>query len=247
MKDLKIFCRVEKKYIIDRRKKEKLLSLMQGRITPDTHGNSTICSLYLDTPDFRLIRTSLEREPYKEKLRIRSYGETSHGDRVFLEIKKKYKGRVYKRREPMTLECAKNYVLFGDIPKDTQIMREIDYAMKLYGNPVPRMLVAYEREAYFAQNEENLRITFDTGVRYRSDGLDLSLGSYGKRIIDDDTVIMEIKTDGAMPLWLSHIIDETKTYPSRFSKYGRSYMDMIENITEGEKENVKYLQANSSR
>ena len=223
MADIKIFSRMEKKYIITPEKKELLLSLMGGRLRPDPHGRSTISSLYLDIPDFRIIRRSLDREVYREKLRIRSYG----GEKVFFEIKKKYKGTVYKRRESMTYREAMEYVLGGGLPKTSQIMREIDYLIKFYNAPRPVMLVSYERDAYFIADEDNLRITFDTDVRYRSYDLDLERGTFGKTITDADTVIMEIKTEGAMPLWLARILSETKTYPCRFSKYGRSYTDMI--------------------
>lgn len=229
MSDVRIFQRVEKKYLITPEKKELLLSMMEGRLESDPHGRYTICSLYLDTPDFRIIRRSLEGEVYKEKLRIRSYGTPDSDSSVFFELKKKYKGTVYKRREVMSLRDAKSYIDTGVSPLKSQIMGEIDYVMNFYASPEPVMIVAYERDAYFAPNDENLRITFDTGVRYRTDNLDLSLGTFGKRILDDSTVIMEIKTDGAMPLWLARILSESRTYPSRFSKYGRSYIDMLEN------------------
>ena len=224
MVNVQTFSRMEKKYMITPEKKELLLSLMGGRLHPDPHGRSTISSLYLDTPDFRIIRRSLEREVYKEKLRIRTYG----GEKVFFEIKKKYKGTVYKRRESMTYGETMEYVFGGDLPRTSQIMQEIDYLMDFYGKPKPVMLVSYERDAYFAPDEDNLRITFDTDVRYRSHDLDLTYGTYGKVITEPDSVIMEIKTEGAMPLWLARILSETKTYPGRFSKYGRSYTDMIE-------------------
>jgi hypothetical protein len=128
----------------------------------------------------------------------------------------------------MTYGEAVEYVFGGDLPRTSQIMREIDYLMDFYGKPKPVMLVSYERDAYFAPDEDNLRITFDTDVRYRSHDLDLACGTDGKVITEPDSVIMEIKTEGAMPLWLAHILSETKTYPGRFSKYGRSYTDMIE-------------------
>ena len=236
MADIKIFSRMEKKYMITPEKKELLLSLMGERLRPDPHGKYTISSLYLDTPDFRIIRRSLEREVYKEKLRIRTYG----GEKVFFEIKKKYKGTVYKRRESMTYGEAVEYVFGGGLPRTSQIMREIDYLMDFYGKPKPVMLVSYERDAYFAPDEDNLRITFDTDVRYRSDALDLEMGAFGKAITDPDAVIMEIKTEGAMPLWLARILSETKTYPGRFSKYGRSYTDMIE---KGEASNDRIYEA----
>lgn len=223
MKDLCIFKRYEKKYRLTLAQKEQLLSRMAKRLTPDPHGRSTICSLYLDTPDYRLIRQSMEARTYKEKLRLRSYGTPTAQERVFLEIKKKYKGVVYKRRERMTLAEAKRYLTDGTKPVNSQIMREIDYAMAFYRHPRPSMLLCYERDAYYDKEDPNLRITFDTGIRYRAETLDLAEGTDGTAILPADAVLMEIKTAGAMPLWLSHLLDEHGIYPTSFSKYAHCY------------------------
>ena len=142
MQDICIFKRVEKKYPIDESKKDMLLSLIKDRLVADSHGKSTICSLYLDTPDRQLIRASIDARTYKEKLRIRSYGVPQKDTMVFLEIKKKYKGVVYKRRVKMPLSTAEEYISNGTPPFDSQIMREIDYAMKFYRHPKPSMLIA---------------------------------------------------------------------------------------------------------
>lgn len=184
--------------------------------------------MYIDTPDFLLIRNSIDAKTYKEKLRLRSYGTPNGDDEVFLEIKKKFKGVVYKRRIKLSVENAYKYLSEGIRPESSQIMREIDYAMSFYRDPKPKMLVAYERDAYYVKDMPNLRLTFDSNVRYRTDELDLCRGSDGKRIIGDDEYILEIKTDGAMPLWLSHALSKLSIYPSSFSKYGYSYRSHTE-------------------
>ena len=232
-KDNLIFKRVEKKYLLTDELKNELLSKISQRLIPDSYGQSTISSLYLDTPDFRIIRASIEAKnsgsAYKEKLRIRTYGTPNDETKVYLEIKKKYKGVVYKRRISLPHLAAMTYIRGGEKPPDSQIMREIDYAMRFYGSPKPSALVSYERDAFFVRDLPALRITFDSGVRYRADDLDLSLGSGGKYLLPDGVFIMEIKTDGAMPLWLSHALDELKIYPASFSKYGKAYEDIIKN------------------
>lgn len=224
MNDILIFKRVEKKYRLSPAQKNELLERIREHLVPDEHGRNTICSLYLDTPDFLLIRNSIDAKVYKEKLRLRSYGVPNADEHVFLEIKKKYKGVVYKRRVSMTHAQAMAYLTSGERPEESQIMREIDYAMHFYRQPRPAMLIAYEREAYFAPELPNLRITFDTGVRYRETDLDLSLGNEGTPLLPDDVILMEVKTDGSMPLWLSHALDACGLHPSRFSKYGTAYL-----------------------
>ena len=227
MQELYFFKRIEKKYLITPAMRDELLAVLGDKLQPDAHGRSTIMSLYLDTPDFRLIRQSLDARTYKEKLRIRSYGVPGAETPVFFEIKKKYKGVVYKRRLTLPLTAVMDYLQNAAPPCDTQVMREIDYAMHLYRHPQPAMLVAYERDAYFADNVPDLRITFDTGVRYRATELSLSAGDAGAVVPPPDKVIMEIKTNGAMPLWLAKALDDLHIYPSRFSKYGTAYRDYL--------------------
>ncbi|MBQ8849614.1 MAG: polyphosphate polymerase domain-containing protein [Clostridia bacterium] len=227
--DIYIFRRIEKKYRINADQYGQLLERIATRLVPDAHGKSTICSLYLDTPDFRIIRASIEakeeKSVYKEKLRVRSYGTPKDSDRVFFEIKKKYKGVVYKRRVSMAHSEVRSYIDTGEPPFDSQIMREIGYAMQLYEHPKPAMLLGYEREAFFVKDDPNVRLTFDTGIRYRTDALALSEGSHGKTILPEGEILLEIKTGGAMPLWLAHALNECKIYPSSFSKYGTAYAD----------------------
>ncbi len=229
MQDICIFKRVEKKYPIDSRKKDMLLSLIKDKLVSDPHGKSTICSMYLDTPDRQLIRASIEARTYKEKLRIRSYGVPQKDTMVFLEIKKKYKGVVYKRRVKMTLRDAEEYIATGVSPVQSQIMREIDYAMKFYRHPKPSMLIAYEREAFFSKEDDGLRLTFDKNIRFRENVTDMTSGADGTKIIDDGKYILEIKTNGGMPLWLSEALDKCGIYPSSFSKYGISHLMTLKN------------------
>ena len=239
-KDNFIFKRVEKKYILTDEERKALLGKISPMLIPDKYGHSTISSLYLDTPDFRIIRASIEAKAwghaYKEKLRLRAYGTPSADSKTFLEIKKKYKGVVYKRRIALTLAEAMEYINGGKRPPDSQIMREIDYAMQYYSHPKPAAIISYERDAFFVRDLPALRITFDSAVRYRNTDLDLTLGPSGKKILDDGFCLMEIKTDGAMPLWLSHALDDLKIFPTSFSKYGKSYLDIMNEKRKNENE-----------
>lgn len=224
-----IFRRVEKKYRMTLARRDAFLADIAEYLTPDAYGKSTVCSLYLDTPDFRIIRASvsakgLEKPAYKEKLRIRSYGTPKAEDKVFFEIKKKYKGVVYKRRISATYEKVLRYLEAGEPPEQSQIMNEIDYAMRFYGEPAPAMMICCEREAYFVPDLPHLRITFDTNVRARDTRLSLSEGDDGELLLPSDIALMEVKTDGAMPLWLAHALDRHNLLPSSFSKYGTAYV-----------------------
>ena len=224
MKDIMTFRRIEKKYRLTPAQKDALLALIGPHLTPDAHGRNTICSLYLDTPDHLIIRNSIIARAYKEKLRLRSYGTPTMDDLVFLEIKKKFKKVVYKRRERMTLRQAMAYIEDGLKPCDSQIMREIDYAMHFYRQPKPMMLVAYEREAYFDSENPDLRITFDTNIRARDIDCRLENGAQGDYLLPEDAILMEVKTGGTMPVWLAQALSQCEILPGRFSKYGTAYL-----------------------
>ena len=222
------FKRIEKKYLLSESRYDGLMERIDSHLRPDEYGRSTVLSLYLDTPDHRIIRNSLEAEEYKEKLRLRSYGTARADSRVFLELKKKFRGVVYKRRVSMTLEEAERYLRLGIKPFESQIMSEIDWAMRLYGRPQGAMLIACEREAWFDEEHPDLRLTFDRGIRCRETELQLSRGSAGEALLPQDTVLLEIKTAGAMPLWLADALDAEGILPGRFSKYGAAYTRALE-------------------
>ena len=92
------FERYEKKYCLTLSQQRFLLERMTPYMKKDAYGEYTICNIYYDTDDYRLIRASLEKPVYKEKLRVRSYGVPQEDGKVFVELKKKFDGVVYKRR-----------------------------------------------------------------------------------------------------------------------------------------------------
>ncbi|MGN0501451.1 MAG: polyphosphate polymerase domain-containing protein [Ruminococcus sp.] len=218
-----IFERTEKKYVITVSQKNELLSLISDKIKSDEYGKSNVNSIYYDTDDYRLIRNSIDKPVYKEKLRLRSYSVPKGDSIVFLELKKKYKGVVYKRRKTLKYDDAQKYLKSHILPDNSQIMREIDWTMNFYKTLMPKMFIGYDRLAYVGSADENLRITFDFNLRFRTDNLSLDCGNYGENIIGNNYFIMEIKALNAMPLWLCFALDKLKIYPSSFSKYGTAY------------------------
>ena len=221
------FKRYEKKYLLSREQYETLFRELEDHIEPDLYHRSVVCSLYYDTDDFALIRHSIEAPVYKEKLRLRSYGVPGPEDEVFIELKKKYKGMVYKRRASMSAKTAAAY-LAGEAPppEQTQMTREIDWF--LHENAVkPKAFIACDRTAWVAKEDHELRITFDENLRWREHDLDLTLGSEGESLTEPGCVLMEIKIPGVSPLWLARMLSELEIFPTSFSKYGTCYKDHI--------------------
>ncbi len=223
-----IFQRVEKKYHLTNKQYEQLVRELTPYMKIDDYGLHTICNIYYDTEHFDLIRTSIEKPVYKEKLRLRSYGIPKENDKVYLEIKKKWKGVVYKRRISMTLEEADRYLNHGIKPGfDNQILREIDYFISFY-KPLPKVYLAYDRVAMYCINDSEIRITFDKNIRSRNAILDLSKGDFGKQLLEEGCRLMEIKVAGAYPLWLADILSGLEIYPKSFSKYGNVYKEQLQ-------------------
>lgn len=222
-----VFERVEKKYVLTREKYNLLLEAIEPYMCADSYGKHTIGNIYYDTTTYELIRHSIEKPKYKEKLRLRSYGIPGEDSKVYLEIKKKYDGVVYKRRISLTLAEAEAYLNEGIKPqKDSQILREIDYFISFY-KPEAKLYLAYDRIAYFGKEDAEVRITFDHNIRSREIELSLGKGDQGTPLSEEDQYLMEIKVPGAMPMWLSGILSELEVYPASFSKYGNIYKQSI--------------------
>lgn len=224
MSDQMIFKRYEMKYLLSRTQYLHITEAFDGRMKPDIHGKSTILSLYFDTPDDLLIRRSLEKPLYKEKLRVRSYGIADTDTTVFVELKKKYQSVVYKRRIAMSEEEARRYLLSHTSVMDTQISREIDYCLSHYHNLIPRMLLSYDRTAFYAMNNPQFRITFDENILWRDQDITLTTGIGGTAVLPSDTILMEVKTADAIPLWLVQLLSREKIYKTSFSKYGTAWL-----------------------
>ncbi|HPE16255.1 MAG TPA: polyphosphate polymerase domain-containing protein [Oscillospiraceae bacterium] len=226
-KNRDVFRRYEKKYILDEAQYLALRRALMDHMHEDEYGLGTVVSLYYDTADFTLIRASIERPVYKEKLRLRSYGTPNDSDTVFIELKKKYRGVVFKRRFGVSLEEARRYLAGGSVPavspEETQIVRETDWFLATH-DVEPKSVISCDRRALVGNDDAELRITFDRSLRWRKTQLDLAFGDWGAPLLPGGTV-MEIKTLGAMPLWLCELLSEVRAYPASISKYGLCYKE----------------------
>ncbi len=217
------FKRNEKKYLLSPELYEALWAELSPRLIPDEYFRSTVCSVYYDSDDYELIRRSIEAPVYKEKLRVRSYGVPAPDGTVFVELKKKFRGTVYKRRVQTTAERAEEWLSGrSSAPEDSQVCREIDWFLHMH-SPAPKIYIACDREAYVADGAPELRFTFDRGIRWREDGLSLCDGTHGIPLLDAGQVLMEIKIPDAAPLWLADALSRLEVFPTGFSKYGSCY------------------------
>lgn len=218
------FKRYELKYLLTQEQVSKIQDAMRPYMAPDKYGCTVIRNLYFDTGTYRLIRHSIEKPIYKEKLRIRSYDLIAEDGQCFVELKKKYDHIVYKRRLTMPQNQALRW-LAGDstLTPTCQIGQEIEYFRSYYGDLHPTVFLSYARQAWYSLDGSDFRVTFDNEILSRQTNLSLSREPGGTALLTADHVLMEIKTSGGIPLWMTHILTKNHIFRTSYSKYGTAY------------------------
>ncbi|MDO4198005.1 MAG: polyphosphate polymerase domain-containing protein [Erysipelotrichaceae bacterium] len=220
------FERTETKYLISREQLKEILNLTNDYLQTDRFFKGNLMSIYYDTDSYQMIRCSIEKPEYKEKIRIRSYDDVEDNDSVYVEYKKKYNGIVYKRRTTVGYKDAMEN-LYDASFEDRQVAKEIKRGLIFYKDVKPKIFISTRRYSYRGKEDENLRITFDLDMKYRTDNLCLKRSDKDKTI--SDGIVMEIKTVNPYPLWLVKVLNETKAYPQSFSKVGEAYIRELKN------------------
>ena len=223
-----IFQRKEIKYLLTRTQFNILIQSIRERIVEEEYHKYKICNIYYDTKNYDLFRKSCEKPPFKEKLRLRSYGTPKKGDMVFLEVKKKYKGIVYKRRIDLPIENAYDFIDYQSLrdKSDNINQREIVFFLERY-RLLPQVYLSYDREAYLWKDNPDFRLTFDTNIKYRLEDVRLEDGDEGTYIFDEDYVLMEVKCLNSLPLEFTSVLNEIGAYSISFSKIGTVFKNVI--------------------
>ena len=242
-----IFKRYENKYLITFDQFAAVWKTLPRYMAPDQYGEYIIQNLYYDTDGWDVARASADKPLYKEKLRLRCYGKLAQDSVLFLELKKKYNGVVYKRRLPISMSALSRRTVQDAISLtiiqgaarsisggSPQIARELDYYLS--NNAVyEKIYISHNRKAYVGKDDPDLRVTFDTDVHFRLDNLHFTLPGDGRLILPRGIILMEIKTPGGMPVWLARLLSDNNIFPSVFSKFGACYSGYILNTAESER------------
>lgn len=224
-----IFKRYEMKYLLTQKQKASILKVMDEYMKLDKYGRVSIRNIYFDTDTYRLVRRSIERPTYKEKLRLRSYQQSTAEDPVFVELKKKYQSVVYKRRLVLPQAQAIECLCSGKkLPLQSQIAEEINYFCAYYHKLSPSVFLSYDREAFYSLDGSDFRVTFDENILSRQKDMSFESGIYGTPLIDEGMSLMEIKTSGGIPLWMSNYLSKNNIFKISFSKYGTAYQKTIQ-------------------
>ena len=224
MEAITVMKRYEMKFILNKAQLIAFKNALDGHMVVDEYGKTSIASIYYDTPNYQLIRTSLEKPAYKEKIRLRGYGLLNEDDDSFLELKRKVEGVVYKRRIKIKEENAINFLKgkTDHLESSNQIAKELVYFRNYYQKLEPKIMVIYDRTSY-KELDGDIRLTIDECPRYRTYDLNLHTSMDGELLLSPGNAILEIKVQQDMPLWLVNILSENKIYKSSFSKVGMAY------------------------
>ena len=233
-----VFKRYEIKYTVTTEQKERILKAMEPYMEPDKFGRSTVRNIYYDTDDYVLARHSIAKPDFKEKLRVRCYEKADADSTVFVELKRKFDGVVYKRRLGLPEADAMKWMagsadqkIMREVNAESpQVASEIEYFKGLYSGLKPVIYLSYDREAYRMKKGvsaldggEGFRVTFDSNILYREDDLTLRAEASGTPILEAGMYLMELKCPGAIPMWMTKILSEEHIYKTSFSKYGTAY------------------------
>ncbi len=232
-----VFVRFEKKYVVTRAQRNHLISgFLKHGFTYDLYSPNgstySVYTIYYDTPDYAVIRQSLTRLSYKEKLRVRFYKyPLKENSLVFIELKKKLSGKGNKRRLPLTYREAIQLIDHHQKPTltdmiDIQIFREIDFYLKNY-TLVPFTFIKYDRLAMMDETTK-IRVTFDDNIEYTRIASLENLTDFKSLPQSKDLIVMEIKSLTNYPLWLSNLLTEQKVYSRGFSKFRNTYETLHE-------------------
>lgn len=258
-----IFKRYEIKYTVTAEQKKRILKVMEPYMEPDRFGRSTVRNIYYDTDDYVLARHSIAKPDFKEKLRIRCYERADADSTVFVELKRKFDGVVYKRRIGLPEADAMKWMAGSRDPaimrevdaESPQVASEIEYFKGLYSGLKPVMYMSYEREAYrmrkgasILDGGEGFRVTFDSNILCRESDLTLRSEASGDRILEEGMYLMELKCPGAIPMWMTRVLSEEHIYKTSFSKYGTAYIRrLIQCSTNSSQAYTKRHQQQSAR
>ena len=246
---IRTFQRREVKFLLSKAQYDALQPILLDYMNPDKYcvngKEYGVYNVYYDTDDNFLIRESLAKPYYKEKIRLRSYASPAGPeDMVFLEIKKKIGGIVTKRRVTMTLQQANAYIQTRVKPQSDkflqmQVLKELDVFLNNYAVS-PKQYISYQRSAFFGKDNSDFRLTFDRQITARREDISLASGNYGSQIIRPDQRLMEIKVTDSIPKWLSDALSELNIYKTSFSKYGTAYKQYIRSKIEADRSVMIY-------
>ncbi len=223
--------RYELKYLIDEPCARQVRDFVRSYLKRDPHAKPQmryaypIYSLYLDDPGLMLFRATVQGQKNRIKLRVRYYDHNPSSP-LFCEIKRRVNDVILKQRAIIRRE-ALDGLLAGCSPKVEDLcdpddvdsysaLREFCYLRNTL-HATPKMIIYYEREAWIASDDENVRITFDRAAAAAHYAHTLEPQKWDDAKLE--SVILELKFDDRFPLWMRGLVQSCNLYRTTMGKY----------------------------
>lgn len=231
--------RYELKYVMDWstyfRMKKDIEVLFKKDPFGDKNGKYNVISLYYDTPALKFFQEKIDGEERRVKLRLRTYVHKDRIDNkrrmkqpdVFIEIKKKINKNVLKKRVYLDEKKAREFIENPSLgkpfmklvdKKGKETLREVEYLKSIF-KLKPTIVVSYTRQAFVSKDNLNVRVTFDSNIRYRRRDFSLKMKGGDNYLLPPNLLVMEIKYTDYFPLWLVQLIQKYECGIRTFSKY----------------------------
>ena len=222
---IRTFNRFELKYLLPHKQAREFVRAISGHVHTDDNaqhdGFYKVASLYYDSPGLLCYWEKLDGEKYRRKVRVRTYGVEPKD--AFVEIKQRYNLSVQKRRCRLPIDVAQDTM--ADIVRGTYrggadpVSDEVFLLTQRYRYE-PKLIISYNRMAFFDDYKSDLRITLDRNIRARSLSLDLTKDRLrGHHAIPPTIVLLEVKFNEVMPRWLCTTLNAFDAQIQRVSKY----------------------------
>lgn len=226
--------RYELKFIVDAPIKERLLERAKPSLEHDPHGKGgyyRVSSQYFDSPDFKAYWEKLDGVGFRRKFRLRYYGDDPPEASAHFEIKHRWDQTVFKERVPLKPGALAELVSRSEAihslydyvePLNSAQQRTLEsiLAAAAKQNLSGTNIISYQRQAWVGKYDRQLRVTFDHLCRAFPPGDPMSpLESLGTPILEESKMVLEVKFNDRLPLWLRDCLSQEAVQPIRFSKY----------------------------
>lgn len=212
--------RFELKYIISEEVALSVREFISSYLEIDEFGATLpnlsypVHSLYLDSPDLKLYRATINGDKNRFKLRLRFYEDRPDAP-VFFEIKRRMNNTISKQRGGVRRDGVDG-LLSGQLPmpahlvsKEPKQLVALQNFCRLLANleARPKAHIAYVREAWISRYDNSVRVTLDRNVRCDPEpSARLTTRMVRPVTVFGNKVVLELKFTNRFPDWFKELV-----------------------------------------
>jgi hypothetical protein len=220
MKDKLQASRFEQKYIITEDTALQVREFVRSYLELDENGvgkpnySYPVHSLYLDSDDLKLYWSTINGDKNRFKLRLRFYNDNPDTP-IFFEIKRRMNNCILKQRGGVRREAVQ-LLLDGQFPEMTHLVSQNPKQLVALQNfchlmnqihAVPKVHIAYLREAYVPHDDNSARLTMDRIVRSEPElSARLSTKMENPIVVWGNDIVLELKFTNRFPDWFGELV-----------------------------------------